>query len=380
LSFLGSDRHGTARVSVSSASGAASVRRSDPFGNPRGGTPSWPGERGFVGGVTDSATGLTHLGAREYDPSLGRFVSVDPLLDTADPQQINGYAYADNSPATLSDPDGLIAARCPDGECRFGGYKKSQSPAARFNVRRKIISSRAGVRCADGAKSCWAARGSYAKPLSKPKPKPPAPRRGWRDRIRDTARGFIDAPGMKQFLQYARPTEGNLLRNATEGADTSSGAYQLGGLLGEAAISAIPVGGPVARPVTKALARVAMLTKGAKVADRAIVGGAGHPRFVASRQGVIDTASPALHKQIDTVADALESTGQPPGVRQGGLPGRPGVFGNREGRLPSQPQGYYTESDVWPGTGPRGTERIVRGNNGEVWYTPDHYGTFRRVR
>jgi ribonuclease T1 len=41
-----------------------------------------------------------------------------------------------------------------------------------------------------------------------------------------------------------------------------------------------------------------------------------------------------------------------------------------------QPEGYYTESDVWPGPGPRGTERIVTGEGGEVWYTPDHYGTF----
>jgi guanyl-specific ribonuclease Sa len=38
----------------------------------------------------------------------------------------------------------------------------------------------------------------------------------------------------------------------------------------------------------------------------------------------------------------------------------------------------YTESDVWPGTGPGGTQRIVVGNNGgDVWYSPDHYGTFR---
>jgi guanyl-specific ribonuclease Sa len=57
-----------------------------------------------------------------------------------------------------------------------------------------------------------------------------------------------------------------------------------------------------------------------------------------------------------------------------------GVYGNKSGALPTKPEGYYTESDVWPGTGPRDTERLVIGRNGEVWYTPDHYGTFRRVR
>jgi ribonuclease len=45
-----------------------------------------------------------------------------------------------------------------------------------------------------------------------------------------------------------------------------------------------------------------------------------------------------------------------------------------------RPSSSYTESDVWPGTGPRGIERIVRGRRGELWYTPDHYGTFRRIR
>jgi hypothetical protein len=32
------------------------------------------------------------VGAREYDTSTGRFLSVDPIMDLTDPQQINGYA------------------------------------------------------------------------------------------------------------------------------------------------------------------------------------------------------------------------------------------------------------------------------------------------
>ncbi|HEU5160767.1 MAG TPA: RHS repeat-associated core domain-containing protein [Streptosporangiaceae bacterium] len=66
------------------------------------GTGTWPGDNGFVGGTQDP-TGLTHLGARDYDPETGRFLSVDPLIDLNDPQQFN--AYANNTP-TLSDPDG----------------------------------------------------------------------------------------------------------------------------------------------------------------------------------------------------------------------------------------------------------------------------------
>jgi ribonuclease T1 len=105
------------------------------------------------------------------------------------------------------------------------------------------------------------------------------------------------------------------------------------------------------------------------------------PRFVSSKSGIIDTESPALTRQIDDVADSIGTTGSPPpGVRQGGLPGKPGIYGNKSGALPPQPESYYIESDVWPGPGPRGTERVVVGSNGEVWYTPDHYGTFREIR
>jgi hypothetical protein len=52
--------------------------------------------------------GLTQLGAREYDPTLGRFLSVDPVADPNDAQQLHGYTYADNNPITKSDPDGQI--------------------------------------------------------------------------------------------------------------------------------------------------------------------------------------------------------------------------------------------------------------------------------
>lgn len=58
-----------------------------------------------------------------------------------------------------------------------------------------------------------------------------------------------------------------------------------------------------------------------------------------------------------------------------------GVFGNREGRLPSQPRGYYREYTVnTPGEDDRGARRIVSGGRPpvEYFYTDDHYRSFRR--
>ncbi|MEJ3748089.1 RHS repeat-associated core domain-containing protein [Actinomycetes bacterium KLBMP 9797] len=110
LAWLADDHAGTAGAAIDGDDLAVTVQRRLPYGAPRGAAATgWPGERGFVGGTTDAATGLTHLGAREYDPELGAFLSVDPILDAGSPQQLHGYAYAGNSPVTYADPSGLTA-------------------------------------------------------------------------------------------------------------------------------------------------------------------------------------------------------------------------------------------------------------------------------
>lgn len=100
------DHHGTVTATVSSDATKATKRYHDPYGNARGQAPTvWPDSRGYLNAPTDS-TGLTHLGAREYDPTTGRFLSVDPIIDTTDPQQFNAYTYSNSNPTTFTDPDG----------------------------------------------------------------------------------------------------------------------------------------------------------------------------------------------------------------------------------------------------------------------------------
>jgi ribonuclease T1 len=58
-----------------------------------------------------------------------------------------------------------------------------------------------------------------------------------------------------------------------------------------------------------------------------------------------------------------------------------GVFQNRERLLPSRPSGYYREYVIrTPDISHAGPQRLVIGQDGEVYYTHDHYRSFRRIR
>src|SRR5439155_18364877 len=131
LVWLAADRQGTNELTIDPATLAVTHRRADVFGNPRGPQPAWPTTRGFVGGMNDP-TGLVHLGAREYDPAIGRFLSVDPVADFGDALQLDGYAYADNDPGTRSDPDGtcFLRADSRDGPCVDNRGSTGQSTGA----------------------------------------------------------------------------------------------------------------------------------------------------------------------------------------------------------------------------------------------------------
>ncbi len=56
------------------------------------------------------------------------------------------------------------------------------------------------------------------------------------------------------------------------------------------------------------------------------------------------------------------------------------VFGNYEKRLPLQARGHYREYTVKsPWRRDRGPRRIIAGQDGEYFYTDDHYRSFRRI-
>lgn len=61
----------------------------------------------FAGKPHDDNTGLSYMGARYYDPVLGRFMGVDPAdFNPENVHSFNRYAYANNNPYKFVDPDG----------------------------------------------------------------------------------------------------------------------------------------------------------------------------------------------------------------------------------------------------------------------------------
>ncbi|MFD3483892.1 polymorphic toxin-type HINT domain-containing protein [Streptomyces sp. NPDC058665] len=134
LTLLFSDHHGTGTTQVTTdAAQQVTRRKTTIFGAPRGTQPSnWAGDKGFVGGTKDADTGLVHLGAREYDPLIGRFISVDPLMNLSDSESLHGYTYAGSNPVTSSDPTGLCRPESCGAGVAIGGTGIGKNNPVRY--------------------------------------------------------------------------------------------------------------------------------------------------------------------------------------------------------------------------------------------------------
>jgi RHS repeat-associated protein len=76
---------------------------------------------GFTAHQQIDGNGLIHMGARLYDPVLGRFVQADSMVpDATDLQQLNRYTYVSNNPLAFTDPTGHWGAQ-QQGYLRLAG-------------------------------------------------------------------------------------------------------------------------------------------------------------------------------------------------------------------------------------------------------------------
>src|SRR5216684_4035843 len=112
-SYYHADGLGTI-TSLSSGSGSlAQTYTFDAFGKQTATSGSITNPFQYTGRESDSETGLYYYRARYYDPSVGRFLSEDPIGFRSG---INFYPYASNSPVLFNDPTGLDnrADRCKE--------------------------------------------------------------------------------------------------------------------------------------------------------------------------------------------------------------------------------------------------------------------------
>jgi RHS repeat-associated protein len=98
-------------IGLADASAAVQTQYTyDPFGGTSQSGASINNTFAYTGRELDVA-GLYFYRARYYDPSIGRFISEDPIGFYGGP---NFYAYAGNSPVNYYDPSGLVSA--PSGQ------------------------------------------------------------------------------------------------------------------------------------------------------------------------------------------------------------------------------------------------------------------------
>jgi RHS repeat-associated protein len=127
ISVVLRDRLGSPITTIDGA--AATLRTYDVFGAARNGDMS-PRHNGTLNlsttihGFTDHThaddVGLIHMRGRVYDPNLGRFLSVDPVVTSPKSQSLNPYSYLGNNPLNGTDPTGYACQAD-----RHGGVESS---------------------------------------------------------------------------------------------------------------------------------------------------------------------------------------------------------------------------------------------------------------
>ena len=101
-SYYGYDAHGDVRSLMNNGGVATDTYDYDAFGNLVGSTGTTPNVYRYQGEALDSETGLYYLRARYYDPTVGRFLNVDPMADQGE----HPYEYAAADPVDGHDPTG----------------------------------------------------------------------------------------------------------------------------------------------------------------------------------------------------------------------------------------------------------------------------------
>ncbi|MDO8723841.1 MAG: RHS repeat-associated core domain-containing protein [Syntrophales bacterium] len=136
--YLLYDQTGTLRAVADASGNIVKQIDYDSFGSIITDTnPSFAVPFGFAGGQHDRDTGLVRFGARDYDPTIGRWTAKDPI-DFAG-GDANLYGYVQNNPINFSDPSGLLAPPWHFGITFFAALNSGYSLGNSFSLASDVM-------------------------------------------------------------------------------------------------------------------------------------------------------------------------------------------------------------------------------------------------
>jgi len=101
------DGLGSVVALTDSTASVAAGYKYDPYGKQTSTTGTVTNPWRFAGQYYDSSTGLYKMGARYYNPGLGRWTQQDPIRQIGSFRQSDRYPYAGDDPINLTDPTGM---------------------------------------------------------------------------------------------------------------------------------------------------------------------------------------------------------------------------------------------------------------------------------
>lgn len=224
ITYFHNDAAGTPMLATNSSGGLVWKETYRPYGERLNrSTASANNALWFAGKPHDDNTGLSYMGARYYDPLLGRFTGIDPVdFDPENLHSFNRYAYANNNPYKFVDPDGHspvdVAFLAYDlGKLGVAMYTGVGVSAAIFDVGSSLIGVASPVPFAGQAMKAARAvdkgvdMARSAKELSK------AGRSGRQERLRELAAddklGKADRGWLKQEMNSIEQGKRETIRN-----------------------------------------------------------------------------------------------------------------------------------------------------------------------
>ncbi|MFG1995645.1 putative Ig domain-containing protein [Actinoplanes sp. NPDC048988] len=355
--YLHTDNLGSVRLITNAAGTTVGTNTYDTYGNRTQHTGTADSAIGYTGNWTDPTTGVIHLRARDYDPTTGQFLSIDPAVDTT----LQPYAYAENNPLQNTDPTG----QCPfcisaaigavaggliggatyalqhhnDDNFSWGGVAKAAGKGALVGAAAGLLMPAAGTLVAGAFELTGAAATATSVAVNA------AVGAGftW---VVNTLECRPTTP-LDLLLGAAAGGASSGLRGFRGGARTSSGAESAAA---GAALNRDLRAAELANPVIESLRKTGSLPSNYITKDEALAAGW--------------KPGKALNNKV-------------PGGQIGG-----DVYRNDDNLLPSAPGRIWHEADIGVNNMmSRKTQgnRLLYSNDGLAYVTPDHYDSFYQI-